>query len=249
MQMMTSPSLPTWLLRGCHRRLIYPSEWRAENTPSRNRSRITSHPPTFQRTFLYTCCGQLMSAESNELLWDDELAAQFLENKLQSRGQSPPPIPSASATGAATTTSNSANGSLESPLHCHEDPLALEDWIPNESQTDSDPEYMDPMPEQARLLMEARMAAPQGSLDGSCASHSCEHPARVEKRKRIYSYEWVRPKAPEPPVGMIHFIVKAPIFTVNDKDRSFYTNRIYSDTLVLLGEIQASAKSYRSTPI
>lgn len=141
-------------------------------------------------------------------LWDEEQVAEFLENKLSSPSPSPAPTHSASATGADTTTKNSANGYSSttpppSTLHCHEDPLALEDWLHNEEEEFA---YQEPVPESARALMEARMEAPQGGLDSSSASHSCEHPARPKKRARKLSYTWVQRPSEERFVGMISYI-------------------------------------------
>jgi hypothetical protein len=78
----------------------------------------------------------------------------------------------------------------------------LDDWV-NEAQELPDQE---PLPESARKLMEARMAAPQGGLDASSASHSWEHPARAIKRKRVFSYAWVDRETKQSPVGKYLYI-------------------------------------------
>ena len=148
-----------------------------------------TRPPSRRPTY--------MSAESSELLW--ETNQQFPETS--------------SASSSATTTSTLSSSatvkiaeSSSATLLCQEDSLLLDDW--NETQEYSDTEQV---PEAARLLMEARMAAPQGGLDASSASHSWEHPARVEKRKRVYSYEWVQRAPREPPVGMILLMKLRPL--------------------------------------
>jgi len=180
--------------------LIYPPKWQQKT--HRQETEVASPPTRPPST-----APPYMSAEdesTQELLWDDELAAQFLESvsKQSSPSPSPPPTQSVSATGAATTTKSCANGYLESPLHCREDPLALEDWIPNEIQTDPDQESL---PESARALMAARMAAPQGGLDGSYASHSCECPPSPKKRARLVTCSWVPRPSEQRFVGMISY--------------------------------------------
>lgn len=141
-----------------------------------------------------------MSSEDTQLLWDDEQAAEFLENKQSSPSPSQAPTQSARA-GSVPATTNSTHA--RSVLHCEEDPLALEDWLPNEKE---EYPYPEPVPESARALMEARMEAPQGGLDGSYASHSCQHPPRAQKRKRVYSVTWCSGQSQQCSVGMILYI-------------------------------------------
>lgn len=165
--------------------LIYPSGRRSESTPPQPN---LSARPSF------------MSAEASELLWEKPQPsnANTTCSSQTTTEETADSLPGASAASA-----------IEVGLECSEDSLLLDDWE-NEAQELS---YTEPIPEAARRLMEARMAAPQGGLDASSASHSWEHPARVEKRKRVFSYEWVDRKTAEPPVG--NFIIfKAPIFTV-----------------------------------
>lgn len=141
-----------------------------------------------------------MSAEdesTQELLWDDELAAQFLESvsSQPSTSSSSSPPQTVAATGAKSTTP-------PRDLKCYEDPLALEDWIPNEEEEFPNSQ---PIPESARALMEARMEAPQGGLDSSYASHSCEHPTRPKKRARKLTYTWVERPSEQRFVGTISY--------------------------------------------
>lgn len=137
-----------------------------------------------------------MSAESSELLWETNQSSQSPKTSVASSSATTTSTLSSSATVKCVDSSSAT-------LLCHEDSLLLDDW--DETQEYSDTQQV---PESARLLMEARMAAPQGGLDASSASHSWEHPARVEKRKRVYSYEWVQRAPREPPVGMILLYVK-----------------------------------------
>lgn len=131
-----------------------------------------------------------MSAESSELLWET-------------------PQPSNADTTCSSQTTNAEIGSTSTgaiatgALTCEEDSLALDDW--DETQEIPDYEYLDKITDEAISLMDARMAAPQGSLDGSCASHSWEHPASNAKRKRVFSYVWADRPIPEPPVGIQSF--------------------------------------------
>lgn len=138
-----------------------------------------------------------MSAESHELLWETNLSdstslLDTIANSQTTTEEIGSQSPAVSADAARSTT-----------LSCDEESLDLEDWT-NEAQEYPDQESIS---EAARVLMEARMAAPQGGLDASYASHSWEHPARVEKRKRVYSVTWVDRETPKPPVGMILLII------------------------------------------
>ena len=127
-----------------------------------------------------------MSAESNELLWETNSSEQ-LSRTITCESSSSATVPS-----AITSTHSSP------PLFSHEESLALDDW--DATQVVFGPP--EPLPDEVIALMEARMAAPQGGLDPSYASHSCESAARNAKRARIYSYVWVDRKTPEPPVGI-----------------------------------------------
>lgn len=170
--------------------LIYPPWWREEAHRRSAHRRAAHRPPA-----LFTL-PSYMSAESSELLWDDEVAAKFLESASKPHSPSSSPVLSHSASaGSACSTIKPA---LD--LRCEEDPLALEDWIPNEEEEYSDSQ---PIPESARLLMEARMEAPQGGLDDSYASHSCEHPPRAPKRRRVYSVAWCSGQSEQRPVGIM----------------------------------------------
>jgi len=142
-----------------------------------------------------------MSAESHELLWETNLSDQpSLTDKTET-------FEELSSTTITCTSSSPATVSpaerSSSPLACKEESLLLDDW--DETQEQPDPE---PLPAEVIALMDARMAAPQGGLDVSSASHSCEHPAVSLKRKRIFSYEWVQREEGQPPVGMILLYMK-----------------------------------------
>lgn len=164
-----------------------------------------------------------MSAEdesTQELLWDDELAAEFLESVSRQSSPSPSPLPTQSApAGSAQATTSSTHARLD--LRCEEDPLALEDWIPNDPlQADSDQE---PLPDSARALMEARMGAPQGGLDSSYASHSCEYPSRPKKRARLVTCSWVPRPSEERFVGMISYCISPDgLFVITNKRSELY---------------------------
>jgi len=145
-----------------------------------------------------SCAPSYMSSlpeVSSEVLWDEaETNPETQDTFIISSATNIPAVHD-----SVNSSAQSSSSSLESSaLLCLEETLELEDWS-HEAQADPDPQQI---PEEARLLMEARMAAPQGGLDASSASHSWEHPASSLKRKRIFSYEWVQREDGEPPVGM-----------------------------------------------
>lgn len=157
--------------------VIYPSGRRRGSTPPQPN---LSPAPSF------------MSAEPAELLWE-------------THPSSPTATTSKPLTTTATIGSSSTGVSASAVLECAEDSILLDDW--DETQEDTDPEHLDQIPDSARALMDARMEAPQNSLDGSSASHSWEHPARVEKRKRVFSYVWADRPLPKSPVGNFNIFI------------------------------------------
>lgn len=111
-----------------------------------------------------------MPADPEDLLWD-EAVALFEENKPRLLSPYQSQIPVVDAGSVSTTTT----------LKAFEDPLALDDWPLNEKESDSDTELEEPPPK-ARKLMDERMAAPQGALDPSYASHTVLNRPRITSR-------------------------------------------------------------------